>query len=701
MNLRSSLKQSFFALLGKDPEAVVVSFLTGDAGRAEAMVGEVRELIPDRRHFAVTTGPAPPLEGVETITLVYGETGDLWLQLRRRFRGIRIGMAPVLLGDEAHATLRRAAFLFAPSKLLAYNARGERHHLRLRTCIASLLFLRGVPLDRIWLRPIWLVPWKKDRTEIRSRAEIHPGRPTCSLRPPVIVLSPYVPWPLAHGGAVRIFNLLREAAREFDVYLLAFSETSDEADPGPLKDFCARIITVPKPRYREPRWSTIRPPEVNEYSSPEMQKQLESVRRETGARLAQVEYTQLASYPGDVLVEHDVTFDLYNQVRHRQSTVSAWWDWWRWRRFERSAIRRYRRVVVMSEKDQRLLGLPHTRVLANGVDLERYRPAPETEGRRLLFIGSFRHFPNLVAYRYFVEQIYPLAESLVPELEVTAVAGPDPHVYWKSHARTPEPPQPHGVKLLEFVPDVRPLYEDANVVVVPTLESAGTNIKVLEAMAMKRAVVSTPSGVAGLGLEHMRHVWIADTPQEFAEGIGRLLTDSALRHSLAAAAREAAEQRFDWRSLGEKQRELLREFAGPGVLVRSARPGDITEIGDIQAAAPEASQWPPEAYLEGRCLVAERNGETIGFLALRKVAEDEHEILNVATAPGHRRKGVARLLIRSALQDYKGRCFLEVRESNLAARGLYEKIGFRPAGRRPEYYRNPNESAIVMAFQSC
>ena len=113
-----------------------------------------------------------------------------------------------------------------------------------------------------------------------------------------------------------MFNLLRETAREFDVILYAFTE-GGEFDAGPVLEFCSRVYLVEKPRYREPRWSTIAPPEVGEYYSPAML----ALWRAREADVAQVEYTYLASYGGDVLVEHDVTFDLYAQIRARRRDV--------------------------------------------------------------------------------------------------------------------------------------------------------------------------------------------------------------------------------------------------------------------------------------------------------------------------------------------------------------------------------------------
>ncbi len=276
-----------------------------------------------------------------------------------------------------------------------------------------------------------------------------------------------------------------------------------------------RFILVEKPRYRESRWSTLRR-EVCEYESPAMRKLWDA--RQADARqadAAQVEYTQLARYGGDILVEHDVTWDLQAQVLKRRRTFAAWWDWKRWRRFEDRAVREFPAVVTMSEKDRALLGVPHTRVIENGVDLERFEAAPgKTPGRRLLFIGSFRHFPNVAAFRFLIEEILPL----VPDAELTVVAGPDPWPHWSNATGTLHPPPNPRVTMLEFVADVVPLYRQANVVVVPTLESAGTNVKVLEALAfMERGCgqLDGPQVARASAWSMASLVWIADSAEAY------------------------------------------------------------------------------------------------------------------------------------------------------------------------------------------
>jgi glycosyltransferase involved in cell wall biosynthesis len=534
--VKHRLKRWISRLLRKDPDAVVVTFVTGDPEMCSRMAEEVRTLVPERRHFLVTP--------------------ENWPEMRRQLKHYWIGLAPVLLTRQSNY-LRRAAYRLAPHKILAYNSHLERHHLRLD--LPSLLFWRGVSLDRIHLRPWWW-PWpKRDHSQVPTGYRTIEGRACSSLRRRIAVLSPSPPSPLSHGGAVRIYNLLRETAREFDVELLAFTDGDSEPEIAPLLEFCARVVLMKKPRYREPRWSTLLPPEVHEFRSPAMRLAIAEERRSFGFELLQVEYTQLAEYGADVLVEHDVTFDLFGQIARRERTVAAWWDLFRWRRFETRQVKHYRQVVVMSEKDAGLLRPSPTTIIPNGVDLARFQPEPEHPGEHLLFIGSFRHFPNVLAYRFFVEEVWPLLRDKFPIMSLTVVCGADHLTYWRAFSDSPEPPSDPRIRMLGFIADVRPLYLEANLVIVPTTVSAGTNVKVLEAMAMQRAVVSTTSGCAGLGLLHGHSVWIADGREAFGSGIATLICDVERREQIARAAYDHARRNFDWEAIGERQRELIRK----------------------------------------------------------------------------------------------------------------------------------------------
>ena len=128
------------------------------------------------------------------------------------------------------------------------------------------------------------------------------------------------------------------------------------------------------------------------------------------------------------------------------------------------------------------------------------------------------------------------------------------------------------------------------------------------------------------------------------------------------------------------------------------RPG---RRGGDQTRSPEAAQWDPTGYLDYDLLVAVEQEQVAGFLVWRLTDAGEGEILNLAVAPEFRRAGLARRLVGALLSGYRGYIFLEVRESNRAARNLYKSLGFYEVGCRPGYYEKPLEAAIVMKFHSC
>jgi ribosomal-protein-alanine N-acetyltransferase len=128
--------------------------------------------------------------------------------------------------------------------------------------------------------------------------------------------------------------------------------------------------------------------------------------------------------------------------------------------------------------------------------------------------------------------------------------------------------------------------------------------------------------------------------------------------------------------------------------VREGTPEDFGALQQILETSPEAAQWLPQDH---EFLVAEQGDLLAGFLVWRHTTHDEIEILNIAVAPAFRRRGIAKALLDGLP---KAEVFLEVRESNAAARGLYQAVGFREVGLRRGYYQNPSEGAVVMRLQS-
>jgi glycosyltransferase involved in cell wall biosynthesis len=196
--------------------------------------------------------------------------------------------------------------------------------------------------------------------------------------------------------------------------------------------------------------------------------------------------------------------------------------------------------------------------LPNGVDLQRFRPSSkEPEPRRLLFIGSFAHLPNVLAVDFFLREVWPALEAKGATLHI--IAGRQ-HRYYLDYYRDKvrvdlERP---GIDVEDFVADVRAAYERAAVVIAPLVASAGTNIKIMEAMAMGKAVVSTPAGINGLDLDDS--VIVANTGTEMAAAIQALIEDPPARRELEKRAREKVERKYDWDAIGAKQKSMYEEL---------------------------------------------------------------------------------------------------------------------------------------------
>ncbi len=286
--------------------------------------------------------------------------------------------------------------------------------------------------------------------------------------------------------------------------------------------------------------------------------------------MAQLEFTQMAQYAADcapartLLVEHDITLDLYAQLVAQNGDWETRRQLEKWERFERDAWSRVDRVVTMSEKDRATVARGNAVALANGVDLERFRPAAcEPEPKRILFIGTFQHLPNLLALEFFLREAWAELERLGATLHV--IAGRDPQFYldrYKERVQLGGLSRP-GIELEAFVADVRPAYERATVVIAPLLASAGTNIKIMEAMAMGKAIVSTAAGINGLDeLTPGQDVIVVSTGAEMAAEIAALFEDPQRRKSLEGAARRTVEEKFDWDGIARRQSALYRELAG-------------------------------------------------------------------------------------------------------------------------------------------
>jgi glycosyltransferase involved in cell wall biosynthesis len=187
--------------------------------------------------------------------------------------------------------------------------------------------------------------------------------------------------------------------------------------------------------------------------------------------------------------------------------------------------------------------------IPNGVDLERFQPSSELpEPRRLLFIGSFAHRPNVMALEFFLRDVFPQLENTT----LHVIAGQRHQRFWDL--------QHPGVEVEGFVSDVRPAYQRATLVIAPLVASAGTNVKILEAMAMGKAIVSTEAGIHGLELERGADVVVTDSAEAMAAAIRRLLENPAERVAIEVHARQTAERVYGWDAIAREQKKLYESL---------------------------------------------------------------------------------------------------------------------------------------------
>lgn len=222
--------------------------------------------------------------------------------------------------------------------------------------------------------------------------------------------------------------------------------------------------------------------------------------------------------------------------------------------YERSLIGRTRLQIVNSPMDKEALGGdPSIHVVPNGVEIENYDyPESRKWSQDIVLSGSMFYFPNADAAVFFANEIFPMVRDKFPSSRFVIV-GARPTREVLRLRRIP------GVIVTGGVPNVRPYIENAAVAVSPTRSGGGMQIKILEAMALGTPVVATRKALGGARVEPERHLLVADTAEEFARDVIRLLQDQALARRIRREARSLVEERFTWKRSAGMVAELYEE----------------------------------------------------------------------------------------------------------------------------------------------
>lgn len=386
----------------------------------------------------------------------------------------------------------------------------------------------------------------------------------------ILFVCPFVPWPLVNGGKIRTYHLLRTASSQAEIHLRAIQEPEPEAGASEaLAPWCRSLAFFPRSR----------PGTVLRWKLPKLERWfhsralLEAVQADLsggGFRLVHLDELLLARIVPPVrsvpVVQHHHKLDtvLYGSLASDQ-TLARRFDLWKLRRLEAESARRYRHHLLCSQDDADTLrgryGALDCAVVPSGFDPQRFHPDPALGARtreELVFLGSMDYGPNVEGVLHFTRAILPLVQRARPEVRFRIVgADPLPAVRALAGER---------VELTGRVPDVQPYLQKASALVVPLRIGGGTRLKIVEALALGTPVVSTTIGAQGLGLEHGRHLLLADGDADFAAATLRVLSDPVEAARMGERGRAHVHEHFRWDVLGRELVDYWERVAFSGAL---------------------------------------------------------------------------------------------------------------------------------------
>jgi len=396
-------------------------------------------------------------------------------------------------------------------------------------------------------------------------------------RPRVLVIDEEVPWPANTGKRIRTLNLLTALADHFAIDVLTHAnETPREAvdemtrrgmtvhlAPGGVAAkkgllFPIRVATSVARRL---------PYSVHAHDRRPFRQALQRLLRQHRYQLVHCEWTPYALYARGLdvpvcIAAHNLEWIIWRRLSDAESRAplkalfrvqAALME-----RFEKRVFEEFGSATAVSEPDAELIrrmGCRQVVVVPNGVDVDAYDPRPEQtpEPRTLVFAGSLDWRPNQDAIRWFIDAVHPVLSARTA-YRFWIVGRTPPDWLTRDGAVPPE------ITVVGEVDDVRPWIARAAVSVVPLRVGGGSRLKILEALAMGRAVVSTTVGAEGLDLEPGAELLLADAADAFAAAIADLFNDDARRRRLGSAGRQRVETSYRWDRIANIQRSLWNDI---------------------------------------------------------------------------------------------------------------------------------------------
>ncbi len=385
----------------------------------------------------------------------------------------------------------------------------------------------------------------------------------------VLFVSPYPICPPVHGGGVFMYQTVRELARLCELHLIVLLDYPQEREAhAELERICGSVEYVVRMEGRQKAIGSAEPHAVREFRNPDLAWLIHRQIYTRHIDVLQLEYTVLGQYAGQfkhipsILFEHDIYFQsIARRLPYMKNLVErtqARWEYLRSLRYELRMLPKPNRIQVCSEDNGNYLAsfLPqlHGRIDAGfraGIDTSLYDFKPDgREPFTLLFLGSFRHLPNVEALEWFVRRVLPAVLAAEPRARLIVIGAEPP----PRHSL----PEAEAIELIGFVKDVREPLARYAVFVCPILSGSGVRVKLLEAFAAGIPIVSTRLGAEGLATVDGEICALADDAEEFAQRVLKLMENPAEAADMARRARAEVVEKRDMRAMTERLVDCYR-----------------------------------------------------------------------------------------------------------------------------------------------
>jgi sugar transferase (PEP-CTERM/EpsH1 system associated) len=399
--------------------------------------------------------------------------------------------------------------------------------------------------------------------------------------------------PVDKGGKIRTYQMLKCLKREHHItYLTLDDGTAAEDAIEQANEYCHELVRVP--HHTRPKFSagfylelarnlaSRLPYFLKKYQSEGMKREI--LERTTAGRstfdvlvcdfLSPSVNVPAHLNPVTVLFQHNVEAMIWKRHYEVQANpIKKAYLYDQWRKavaYERAACRRFHQVIAVSREDSEMMrrdyGVEAVEDVPTGVDTEYFRPRRDVQvdPHNLVFTGSMDWLPNEDAILYFTREVMPRIRQIVPDVTLTVVGrNPFPGLIELSK-RDP------SVIVTGRVEDVRPYMERAAAYVVPIRIGGGTRLKIYEAMALAKPVISTTVGAEGLPVRDGRELLLADTPEAFSEKVVRVITNEKFAHEIARQGAETVRARFSWDKVADNFAKICERAAQAGKLKQIA-----------------------------------------------------------------------------------------------------------------------------------